>query len=241
MPSNLAVDPAPAREAPFGTTAALVAMAAVVVLSQLYGAIALFSPMQVAFGLQAGEVASVQTAFGIAYAVGFIAGPMIALYTAVGTSGLIDGGTLLVLRASALPALVWGPFGSRWLGRYAPQHRLMAAFVIAGIAAVAVAVAVAPTERGLGRGRDVPRRRIGRRRRPGDGPDPHRVRARSERFSYRALRLLPVPRGKHRSLPRSGRCRHAPIHRDRRWIRLRSCHLTRTARPSTHPRLTLVF
>ncbi len=70
-----------------------------------------------------------------------VLGPMIALYSAVGTSGLIDGGTLLVLRASALPALVWGPFSSRWLGRYAPQHRLMAAFVIAGMTAVAVSVA----------------------------------------------------------------------------------------------------
>ncbi len=214
-------------------------MAAVVVLSQLYGVIALFSPMQVAFRLQAGEVAWVQTAFGIAYAVGFIAGPMIALYTTVGTSGLIDGGTLLVLRASALPALVWDPFGRRWLGRYAPQHRLMAAFVIAGIAAVAVAVAPQSVVWvGAAMFRVAASVAVAApamiQTLTGYAPE-----AKGSVTALYACFLL--PRGKHRSLPRGGRCRHAPIHRDRRWIRLRSCRLTRTARPSTHPQLTLIF
>ncbi|MGN6036651.1 MFS transporter [Brevibacterium casei] len=289
--------PAP-RVAPFGATATVVAVTAVVVLSQLYGAIPLFAPVQSAFGVDAGLVAWVQTAFGIAYAAGFIAwgplvdrfgprrimllglttliittvltsfapsftwlivgrvvqgvfaasfapaafaylgarpaperrvlsitvltssflasavigqvaaqfitdrlgwewffwigalalaltavlirtvfladlpitqtagnpakvlggllarvpvlvllvatvmvlGPMIALYTAVGTTGLADSNTLLILRASALPALVWAPFGNRWLSRFAPHRRLIAAFLIAGVAAAAVSL-----------------------------------------------------------------------------------------------------
>lgn len=69
-----------------------------------------------------------------------ILGPMIALYTAIGSSGLADGNALLALRASALPALIWAPFGNRWLGRFAPHRRLVAAFVIAGVAAAAVAL-----------------------------------------------------------------------------------------------------
>ncbi|MDE5064051.1 MFS transporter [Wolbachia endosymbiont of Drosophila chauvacae] len=69
-----------------------------------------------------------------------ILGPMIALYTAIGSSGLADGNALLVLRASALPALVWAPFGDRWLSRVAPRRRLTAALVLAAFAAGAVAV-----------------------------------------------------------------------------------------------------
>ena len=69
-----------------------------------------------------------------------ILGPMIALYTAIGSSGLADGSALLALRASALPALIWAPFGNRWLSRFAPHRRLIAAFIVAGIAAAAVAL-----------------------------------------------------------------------------------------------------
>jgi predicted MFS family arabinose efflux permease len=69
-----------------------------------------------------------------------ILGPMIALYTAVGSSGLATGNALLGLRASALPALIWAPFGNRWLARFAPHQRLISAFIVAGLAASAVAV-----------------------------------------------------------------------------------------------------
>ncbi|WP_417235611.1 MFS transporter [Arthrobacter sp.] len=69
-----------------------------------------------------------------------ILGPMIALYTAIGSSGLTGGNALLALRASALPALIWAPFGNRWLSRFAPHRRLIAALIIAGIAAAAVAL-----------------------------------------------------------------------------------------------------
>ncbi|MFT4052449.1 MAG: MFS transporter [Microbacterium sp.] len=69
-----------------------------------------------------------------------ILAPMVGLYAAVGTTGLADSTTLLLLRASALPALVWAPFGSRWLARFTPQRRLIAAFLTAGVASAAVAL-----------------------------------------------------------------------------------------------------
>src|SRR5699024_6696563 len=47
---------------------------------------------------------------------------------------------LLGLRASALPALIWAPFGNRWLARFAPHRRLLTAFIVAGLAAAAVAL-----------------------------------------------------------------------------------------------------
>lgn len=287
---------APARTAPFTVTAILVAATAIVVLSQLYGAIPLFAPVQSAFEVDSGAAAWVQGAFGIAYAVGFIAwgplvdragprrvmliglvaltvttaltpfapsfpwliagrvlqgavaasfapaafaylgarvaserrglsisvltssflasavigqivaqavvgaldwrwffwggavllvlgaaairivflpdlpalatsahpfrvlggllarapvlvlvlttvlvlGPMIALYTAIGNTGVTEGNTLLALRASALPALIWAPFGNKWLGRVAPGRRLVGAFLIAAVASVSL-------------------------------------------------------------------------------------------------------
>lgn len=298
LSSTPVVSTSPARTAPFGATATTVAITAVVVLSQLYGAIPLFSPLQTVFTVNFGTVAWVQAAFGIAYAIGFIAwgplvdrlgprrimlvgisllitataltslapsfswlvtgraiqglvaasfapaafayvgarisphrrplsitvltssflasavigqvvaqviteqlgwqwffwigaaalaltglairlvflrdlprqtaagnpalvifrllaqvpvllllvatvmvlGPMIALYTAIGTSGLIDPGTLLALRASALPALIWAPFGNHWLSRVAPHRRVFVTFIVAGIAAIFVAI-----------------------------------------------------------------------------------------------------
>lgn len=66
--------------------------------------------------------------------------PMIALYTTVGATGLTDSRTLLLLRASALPALIWAPFGTRWLSRFTPLRRLVASFLIAGGAAAAIAL-----------------------------------------------------------------------------------------------------
>lgn len=286
------------RVAPFGATATVIAVTAIVVLSQLYGAIPLFAPVQESFDFAGGAVAWVQTSFGIAYAAGFIAwgpavdrfglrrvmlvglcalsvatvatsvaptaswfltgravqgalaasfapaafaylgarpararravsitvltssflasavigqvaaqvaterldwpwffwlgaaalalsafavravllpdipssqtannparilgrllrrvpvivllvatvlvlGPMIALYTAIGAAAVTDSSELLLLRASALPALVWAPFGTRWLSRVSPPRRLTGAFIMAGIAAAAVAL-----------------------------------------------------------------------------------------------------
>ncbi|MEV7973318.1 MFS transporter [Cellulomonas sp. NPDC089187] len=301
------LDPAPPRTAPFGRTAAVMSTAAVVVLTQLYGAIPLFAPVQAAFDVGIAEVAWVQTAFGIAYAAGFIVwgpavdrfgprrvmtsglialvvvtgasafvptfgwlivgrvaqgvaaatfapaafaylgarpapdrralsvtvltssflasavvgqvlaqlvselwgwewffwagaaalvvvtvmvrsvllpdlpmataagapvrtllrllaqrsiilllvatvmvlGPMIALYTAIGSSGLTDSTGLVVLRASALPAVLWAPFASRWLGGFAAQRRLLVGFLVVAAAAV-VAVVLRDSVLGIG-------------------------------------------------------------------------------------------
>ncbi|WP_312976654.1 MFS transporter [Corynebacterium sp.] len=298
MTSTPSALPAEKREAPFGATAAVVAATAIVVLSQLYGAIPLFGPVSEAFRVDTGAVAWVQTAFGVAYAAAFIAwgpvvdrfgarrvmllgqtlliiatvmtsfapsfgrlivgrvvqgllaasfapaafsylgsrpaperralsitvltssflasavvgqvaaqlitnnldwrwffwlgsialvltalairlvflpdlppakvsdnpvavlvrlllrvpvslllvatltvlGPMIGLYTAIGSSGLAEGNALLALRASALPALIWAPFGNRWLSRFTPHIRLITAFIVAAVGTAVVAL-----------------------------------------------------------------------------------------------------
>ena len=100
---------APPRTAPFGATATVVAATAIVVLSQLYGAIPLFAPVQAAFRVDAGQVAWVQTAFGIAYAAGFIAwGPLV---DRVGPRRIMLFGLLVLILAtiatSLAPSFAW--------------------------------------------------------------------------------------------------------------------------------------
>lgn len=141
--STSVLDPAQARAASFGWTATVVTATAVVVLSQLYGAIPLFAPVQAAFAVDAGRVAWVQTAFGIAYAAGFIAwGPLVDRFGP--RRIMLLGLTVLAVAtvaASLAPSFPWLITGRVVQGLFAASFA-PAAFAYFG-------ARVAPERRGL--------------------------------------------------------------------------------------------
>ncbi|SMX98830.1 Predicted arabinose efflux permease, MFS family [Brevibacterium sp. Mu109] len=63
-----------------------------------------------------------------------ILGPFIALYAALGHTGHYPDSELLMLRLSALPALIWAGAASPWLTRIRPSTRMITAFTGAALA-----------------------------------------------------------------------------------------------------------
>ncbi|MGH4011153.1 MAG: MFS transporter [Pseudonocardiaceae bacterium] len=93
---------APQTWAPFGPTVAVLAATGVLVVGQMYTVIALFVPMATTFGAPAGQLTWMATAFGFAYAVGFLfAGPLSDRY---GPRTIITIGLLATTVTTALVA-----------------------------------------------------------------------------------------------------------------------------------------
>ncbi len=65
-----------------------------------------------------------------------VLGPFVALYAALGLSNRYPDSELLMLRLSAVPALIWAGAASRWLIGVSPRARMLTAF--AGGAAAAL-------------------------------------------------------------------------------------------------------
>ncbi|WP_329362110.1 MFS transporter [Streptomyces sp. NBC_01483] len=99
----------PASWAPAAPTIALLTALGVLMVGQMYTVLALLHPMATTLGAAAGQVTWTATAFGFAYAVGFLlAGPLSDRYgsRAVITAGLVAA-TVATLAVSAAPNLTW--------------------------------------------------------------------------------------------------------------------------------------
>lgn len=95
--------------APAAPTIALLTALGVLMVGQMYTVLALLHPMATTLGAAAGQVTWTATAFGFAYAVGFLlAGPLSDRYgsRAVITAGLVAA-TVATLAVSAAPDLTW--------------------------------------------------------------------------------------------------------------------------------------
>ncbi|WP_329531359.1 MFS transporter [Streptomyces sp. NBC_01450] len=99
----------PPSWAPAAPTIALLTALGVLMVGQMYTVLALLHPMATTLGAAAGQVTWTATAFGFAYAVGFLlAGPLSDRYgsRAVITAGLVAA-TVATLAVSAAPNLTW--------------------------------------------------------------------------------------------------------------------------------------
>ncbi|PRX92132.1 MFS transporter [Allonocardiopsis opalescens] len=140
--------PTPPRTAPFASTAAFTAVASVVLLSQLYGSIALFAQISADLHVDTAAVGLLQSAFGVAYAAGFILwGPAVDRFGPRRTmlAGLLGLAAMTALAASAasfgwliaarvgqgLAAAAFAPAAFAYLGtRLAPPRRVAAVTIL---------------------------------------------------------------------------------------------------------------
>ncbi|CAM5642583.1 MULTISPECIES: MFS transporter [Streptomyces] len=158
-----AADANPAPDwAPTGRTVTLLACAGVLVVGQLYTVLALYHSMARGFGVPASSVAWTSTAFGFAYAFGFlVAGPLsdrlgprkaitICLIATAATTALVPAATTLAVAVTfralqGLTAALFAPAAYAYATTHIrPQRRAAALSVVAAsLLAAAVIMQVA--------------------------------------------------------------------------------------------------
>lgn len=119
--------------APTGRTLTLFVVSAVLVVGQMYTLIAMYLPISISFGVEPSAVARGSTAFGLAYAIGFlIAGPLSDRY---GPRHTVVAGLTTTAITTALIALA--PSVSILLASRVPQGLTASMFTPAAISYVA--------------------------------------------------------------------------------------------------------